>query len=253
MGAPKTSGKPVTVSVIPRAMDDHPNRKTFEDYLAERREKSLRARLLDDIWRDPDAPSFAGALAYQMRGGHMYRTGVAMSFSPVASKWNPTTIDAIGKLAHLGERSGRSLIGALMDYADRVEGPWENFNIVQPVHPVAKFFGYQEETLKQSIARLEDMGATVKAARDPVYIDQLDYKLRRHPMVLMSFGENVSKVILKNHRDATARMTEIAAKNFQQEESGTLGPVLDAVWELEAGVEIAVPPTVYLKLRREPK
>lgn len=239
---------PIMVSVIPAGARDHPHLGKLENYLKNDRKNSVRASMLYDLWHDPASPAFAGALAYQMRGDKLYRTGVAIGFTPEVTRWHPTTVDALGKLAHLGPLSGETLVGSLMDFAERSEGEWESFNIVQPIHPIEKFIG-GEETFRNSIRRLQDMGARVTNKHDPLYAEQLEAKLSRD-LVVLSFGPRVSRRILQEFRDAQARKresTEKAAAAIRP-----VSPTMDAAWEFEVGFELALPPTTYIKLRREP-
>ncbi len=240
---------PVRVSIIPSSARDHPHLQKFETYLHKDRDTSVRARMLDDLWNDPASPAFAGALAYQMRGDRLYRTGVAVGFTPEVTRWFPTTVDALGKLTHLGPLSGETLIGSLMDYAERTEGEWEDFNIIQPIYPVERLLG-GEETFRGSVQRLKQMGARVNNRHDPKYAEQLEAKLPKDILVL-SFGRKVSRRILQDFRDTQAKVKEAADKAAALQEP--VSPLVAAAWEVEVGFELALPPTTYIKLRREPK
>ena len=245
----KPPKNPVRVSVIPAGARDHPHLQKFETYLHKDRETSVRARMLDDLWNDPASPAFAGALAYQERGGHLYRTGVAVGFTPEVTRWFPSTVDALGKLTHLGPLSGETLIGSLMDYAERTEGDWEDFNVIQPIYPIERWIG-GEETFRGSVKRLKQMGGRVNNRHDPLYAEQLEMKLPKDVLVV-SFGRKVSRRILQDFRDTQAKIQEAAAKAAAVAPTSPL--VAAAAWEVEVGFELALPPTTYIKLRREPK
>lgn len=243
-------GTEVKVSVVPSWMKDHPHRHKLEDYIEKDREKSKRARIIGDIWHNPNASAFAGALAYQERKGVMYRTGVGVAFTPEEAHWLPTSVEVLGKFSKLGAMSGERLIGSLMDHADMIEGGWENFNIVQPINPVERFLGFGEETLKNSIERLQKLGAHVTNRHEPRYIQELESTLKNHQIMILSFGPNVSKAILQNYRDEQDRVREMTDAVARGDVPADFG-ALEAGWEVEIGVELGLPPSPYLRIRKE--